>query len=311
MLINNRSVWRGYQEIKNAAGWTALIFAGPGIYRFCKYRLCFDQPAIAKLRSIKVRAELAADTLQPQWRTLLSLVGQPTIVQWQGHPHDWTVSLKESGYPIPLAKTYVQWDPNFSFQNLQDSIIDVEKWGDIDPRRCDEGPDFICRSCTLKQSAVPEENECECFPDLYSPNPPKPCPVQIFQTENGKNNGLIACCSFEAGQAIGEFVGMITQGLADVDVMQSQAGDYEPYQIWQGKCGNYTRFMNHSCVPNCEFQTFSWLGIQRIVVVSKGVAAGKELTVDYSNRYWDNLDKICLCGEAACHYKDKSRGIFI
>lgn len=207
--------------------------------------------------------------------------------------------------PLPLAFTYRQWDPKFSFQHLEESIVDTEKWGDQDPRRCEEGPIFQCKSCDKRQSLLAEENECECFPNLYSPNPRTPCPVQIYQTENGRNNGLLTCCSFERGVAVGEFVGLITKGLADVDVMQSQAGNNDPFQIWQGRCGNYTRFINHSCAPNCQFETFTWLGIQRIIVVSKGVLAGKEITVDYSGRYWEHLEKACLCGELSCRYRNR------
>lgn len=306
-LRNRMAIWKGYREIKDAAGWSALVFAGPGIYRFCKYRLGFDEDAMNSLESLKLRSEVAADTLQPQWRQLLSLVGESTQLRWRGHPHDWTVSMKKEESPLPLAVTYKQWDPNFAYKNLEDSLVDTDQWGHVDPRQFEQGPDFYCKTCSQRQSSLAEENECECFPHIYSPNPRTPSPVQVFRTDNGKNNGLIACCSFERGQAVGEFVGMITKGLADVDVMQSQAGDNEPYQIWQGRCGNFTRFMNHSCAPNCQFQTFSWLGVQRIVVVSKGVAAGIELTVDYSSRYWDNLDKICLCGEPCCRYRDRRR----
>jgi len=68
------------------------------------------------------------------------------------------------------------------------------------------------------------------------------------------------------------------------------------------KTGNYTRFINHSCAPNSQFQKFCWLGTERIVLVSKGIEAGTEITVDYSNDYWDGLDKKCLCGEACCRY---------
>lgn len=309
-LRNKTAVWKGYREIKDAAGWSALIFASAGIYRFCKYRLGFDHASITKLQNLRTRAEVAVDTLQPQWRRLLSLVGQSTTVRWPGHPHDWTVSLRADEEPLPLALTYQQWDLNFSFENIQHSRIDTDVWAPgQDPRKFEPGPDHFCKSCTLRQSPIPSENQCECFPDLYGTKPLGPCPVQIFQTPNGKNNGLIACCTFAPGQAVGEFVGLITKGLADVDVMQSQAGDNEPYQIWQGRCGNFTRFMNHSCAPNCQFQTFSWLGVQRIVVVSKGIGAGQELTVDYSARYWDNLDKICLCGEACCRYKDRRKRV--
>lgn len=66
--------------------------------------------------------------------------------------------------------------------------------------------------------------------------------------------------------------------------------------------GNYTRFVNHSCQPNCQFQKYTWLGVERIILVSKGVEAGREITVDYSDRYWQKLDKNCLCEEVYCRH---------
>lgn len=75
-----------------------------------------------------------------------------------------------------------------------------------------------------------------------------------------------------------------------------------PYQIFQGNMGNFTRFINHSCRPNSQFQRFYWRGIERVLVVSRGVSAGSEITVDYSDFYWRKLKKNCLCGEPGCRY---------
>ena len=111
-------------------------------------------------------------------------------------------------------------------------------------------------------------------------------PVQVFRTPNLKNNGVLACCPFEKGWAVGEFVGQITSGLKGLDVMVDQT-DRASYQIWQGKQGNHTRFVNHSCEPNSQYERFVWLGKQRTVLVSKGIEAGEEVTVDYGHTYWE------------------------
>ena len=101
--------------------------------------------------------------------------------------------------------------------------------------------------------------------------------------------------------AIGEFIGLVTQGLVGIDVMEEEAAGNR-YQIWQGRQGNHTRFVNHSCQPNCQFQKFTWVGIERVILVSKGLEAGREITTDYGDRYWRNLDKACACGESSCRY---------
>ena len=77
------------------------------------------------------------------------------------------------------------------------------------------------------------------------------------------------------------------------------------YQIWQGRQGNHTRFVNHSCYPNSQYEQFFWRGVQRIVLVSRGIEAGSEIAVDYSDNYWADLDKRCLCRESCCRYRDR------
>jgi hypothetical protein len=60
---SSRAIWRGYKEIKDHGGWACLVFAGMGIYRFCKYRIGFDPESMAILRRTRTRFEVAADTL--------------------------------------------------------------------------------------------------------------------------------------------------------------------------------------------------------------------------------------------------------
>lgn len=50
-----------------------------------------------------------------------------------------------------------------------------------------------------------------------------------------------------------------------------------------------------------------WLGKQRIVLASLGIEAGHEVTVDYGDTYWRNLDKVCRCGQACCRYVNRNR----
>ena len=305
-LRNKMGIWRGYHDIKQAGGWAALVFAGMGLYRFCKYRVSFTEETFSTLRALRHRFEVAADTLHPRWRSLLAIVGAPTERKYHGHPHDWVVCAP-GDIAIPLAPTYHQWDPNFSYNHLDESAIDEDTWGLYDPRTVIPSTDPVsrkCQTCSQHQSEDPRENTCTCFPNLY----PKTgsVPLQVFRTPNGKNNGLLACCAFERGAAIGEFVGLITSGLANLDVMVGET-DRASYQIWQGRQGNHTRFVNHSCQPNSQFERFVWLGTQRIVLVSKGVEAGEEVTVDYSDTYWKNLDKACLCGQPKCRYRNRDR----
>ncbi|KAI0015969.1 hypothetical protein F4780DRAFT_783677 [Xylariomycetidae sp. FL0641] len=308
-LRNKMAVWRGYQEIKDAGGWAALVFAGMGIYRFCKYRIGFDRASMQRLRRLRPALEVAADTLHPNWRQLLAVVGSPATDRvYAGHPHDWVVGL-DGAAPAPLRSTYLPGDPHFSFRHVEESVVDGQRWGGDDPRWTPPKDALaqysslaICETCGQEQSDDPKLNCCYCFPSLFGCSKVSPSPVQVFRTPDGRNNGLMALCAFERGAAVGEFVGVITKGFQDVDVMESTAGAAK-YQIWQGRQGNFTRFINHSCKANAQYQSFTWMNTQRIVLVSKGIEAGSEITVDYSDKYWKGLDKKCLCGEKSCRYK--------
>ncbi|KAK6071261.1 SET domain-containing protein [Seiridium cupressi] len=305
-LRNKMYVWRGYKEIKDAGGWAALVFAGMGIYRFCKYRIGFDGESMLRLKNLRLAMEVAADTLHPQWRQLLTVLGESSENVFHGHPHDWVVQLDGSD-PIPLRNTYLQWDPAFSYRHLDEPVVDEAVWGCDDPRwsaptgevvRTSAHP--ICETCGKDQSDDPKLNSCYCFPTLFGCANSTTSPVLVFRTPDGKNNGLLALCAFERGAPIGEFIGVITKGFRDVDVMESTTPSSGNYQIWQGRQGNFTRFVNHSCKANAQYQRFTWLSTQRIILVSKGIDAGTEITVDYSDKYWKGLDKKCLCGETCC-----------
>ncbi|KAF5536597.1 SET domain-containing protein [Fusarium napiforme] len=223
-LRNKMAIWRGYKEIKDVLGWVALVFSGMGLYRLCKYRIDFDKEKLQRVRPLRLRMEVAADTLHHNWRQVLAIVGEPTERRFDGHHHDWSVSQDESD-PVPLRSTYHQYDPDFSFEHIDESVIDTTLWGADDPRwapppntaMCIAGAN-ACDLCGQMQSNDAAHNSCKCFPNLFG-GPRLPCPVQIFRTCSERNNGLQALVSFDRGVAIGEFVGLVTRDIEDQDVL--------------------------------------------------------------------------------------------
>ncbi|XP_030639125.1 histone-lysine N-methyltransferase SETD2 [Chanos chanos] len=65
--------------------------------------------------------------------------------------------------------------------------------------------------------------------------------------------------------------------------------------------GNCSRFMNHSCEPNCETQKWTVNGQLRVgFFTTKAVKAGTELTFDYQFQRYGKEAQRCLCGTPSC-----------
>lgn len=71
--------------------------------------------------------------------------------------------------------------------------------------------------------------------------------------------------------------------------------------------GNTSRWINHSCAPNCEADLVDVRGTQRVFISSlRDIAPGEELSYDYGltldERHTPKLKKqfACCCGADAC-----------
>lgn len=182
------AIWRGYRDIKEAGGWVSLIFATLGVYRFCKYRVGFDENLISQLRQLRPSFEVAADTLHPEWRGLLEVISQDSSPVYSGHPHQWVTRNGQDA--LPLQSTYSQI-PGFNFQFIQDPVLDEDTFCGEDPRRIPSLDPCHCQECGQYQSDNVQQNRCACFPALFGSPKPRP-PVQVFQTTNSKNNGVVS-----------------------------------------------------------------------------------------------------------------------
>ncbi|XP_034232621.1 histone-lysine N-methyltransferase NSD2 isoform X2 [Thrips palmi] len=68
-----------------------------------------------------------------------------------------------------------------------------------------------------------------------------------------------------------------------------------------GPKGNVSRFMNHSCQPNCETQKWTVMGDTRVGLFSLcDIPAGTELTFNYNLESKGNEKKPCMCGAPIC-----------
>jgi len=65
--------------------------------------------------------------------------------------------------------------------------------------------------------------------------------------------------------------------------------------------GNDSRFINHSCDPNCETKKWVINGETRIGIFAvKDIPPGTELTYDYQWEHFEGSETVCHCGSENC-----------
>lgn len=136
--------------------------------------------------------------------------------------------------------------------------------------------------------------------------------VKVFQ-EGDMGLGLRAMEAVQAGKLVIEYVGEIIDEDEMVRRMENQRvltpSDKEFYIMElddgiyvDGKFqGNLSRYINHSCNPNCELQRWNVHGKIRIGIVAiKDIAVGEALSYDYQFDTQQADVFRCYCGSHNC-----------
>ncbi|ETV72027.1 hypothetical protein, variant [Aphanomyces astaci] len=162
----------------------------------------------------------------------------------------------------------------------------------------------------------------ECGKDTCSAPDPTKCRNRPFQHKATKSTrveymgpkgfGLVADTSIEAGDFVVEYVGeVIDEAMAaDRRAANIASGQTHTYMLEMEKDilidaqykGNVSRFINHSCAPNCSAQKWTCEGdILRIGIVALApIARGEEITFDYQFTHVGAQSVACHCGAATC-----------
>ncbi|XP_045579778.1 histone-lysine N-methyltransferase NSD2 isoform X1 [Salmo salar] len=170
------------------------------------------------------------------------------------------------------------------------------------------------------------ESEClnrmlmyECHPQVC-PNAERCCnqdftkrhypETKIVKTA-GKGWGLVALQDIKKGEFVNEYIGE----LIDEEECRSRIKYYQENDITHfymltidkdriidaGPKGNYSRFMNHSCQPNCDTQKWTVNGDTRVGLFAVcDIPAGTELTFNYNLDCLGNEKTACRCGASNC-----------
>nr|XP_040148746.1 histone-lysine N-methyltransferase NSD2 isoform X2 [Ictidomys tridecemlineatus] len=113
------------------------------------------------------------------------------------------------------------------------------------------------------------------------------------------------------GEFVNEYVGeLIDEEECMARIKQAQENDITHFYmltidkdriIDAGPKGNYSRFMNHSCQPNCETLKWTVNGDTRVGLFAVcDIPAGTELTFNYNLDCLGNEKTVCRCGASNC-----------
>lgn len=172
------------------------------------------------------------------------------------------------------------------------------------------GPTSSCINRTMMFECIPEtcpaKNRCsnQRFAKRIYPS----LEVRHFAD---KGYGLVAKETIARGSFVIEYVGEVI----NMDEFKRRIKEIQERKIINyyfltvdpdmtidaGTKGNVSRFINHSCEPNCETQ--KWIiGNTRVIglFAIKDIHAGEELTFNYNLESLGNKKRVCLCGAAKC-----------
>ncbi|KAI9786317.1 MAG: hypothetical protein M1816_008058 [Peltula sp. TS41687] len=140
---------------------------------------------------------------------------------------------------------------------------------------------------------------------IKPPDPPVRAKMPYLREYPNRGRGVRALQHIPAKQVLAEYVGRILPVNQRED--QDYNLDYEP----DGKClasissailGNWTRYLNHSCDHNTEFELRKVGGKCVSCIVSiRPIEMFEEINVNYGGWYWSRR-KLCRCGSGHCRY---------
>lgn len=128
-------------------------------------------------------------------------------------------------------------------------------------------------------------------------------PFVVKRSAPGAGFGLFTTVPIKKGSFVIEYTGKkIPTKVADTITTRYLFQIDEKWTIDGSGRENIARYINHSCVPNCETEIDEK---DRIVVNAiKDIMAGEELTYDYGTEYFDQF----LKGKCTCPAKKHGGG---
>jgi hypothetical protein len=141
------------------------------------------------------------------------------------------------------------------------------------------------------------QEQCDCFPVFTCENCMKRTgqigsfPLVQFRRDDIEGEGIKAGAEIEAGSFIVEYTGRKSKKRIEGPyVIEIRKG-----RLWidGARRGNLSKFINHSCDPNCTLH-IEPSGLRAMIFAAKNIARGEKLTIRYSPSKED-LPFDCVC----------------
>ncbi|XP_058113962.1 histone-lysine N-methyltransferase ASHR3-like isoform X2 [Magnolia sinica] len=273
------------------------------------------------------RCTMAAHSKCAPWPdNVVYPLSQPgRAVCWR-HATDWRFEKKEAFHRLPLPyvdeefKMGLMWKDNTENEMKPNPYVHIrrnlylvkKKRGDID---ADVGctnckADSTCsEDCVCRVQSISCSKACYCS-ELCTNRPfRKEKKVKVVKTQFC-GWGVEAAESIKKGDFVIEYIGeVIDDTLCEQRLWDMKyRGDQNFYMCEIRKDftidatfkGNVSRFLNHSCDPNCKLEKWQVDGETRVgVFAARSIEAGEPLTYDY--RFVHFGPKVrCFCGTSKC-----------
>lgn len=216
---------------------------------------------------------------------------------------------KSSRKPPP----YKHIKANKVIGKVQIQVADLSEIPRCNCKPADENPCGLESECLNRMlqyechpQVCPAGERCQnqCFTKRLYPD------AEVIRTER-RGWGLRTKRSIKKGEFVNEYVGeLIDEEECRLRIKRAHENSVTNFYmltvtkdriIDAGPKGNYSRFMNHSCNPNCETQKWTVNGDVRVGLFALcDIPAGMELTFNYNLDCLGNGRTECHCGADNC-----------
>lgn len=162
--------------------------------------------------------------------------------------------------------------------------------------------DFLLLNSVIRKTRKTKRQRFEKFRDAYfrSDIQKKRFPNQtIVDINSNLGKGVIASETILPNSYLGEYTGLIRRYIPNLDKSNPYLVKYpvklnifNSLVIDASKCGNHTRFYNHSHKPNAYLASVICDGIFRIIAISTSrIQNQSQILIDYGKLYWKQMGK--------------------